>query len=123
MSKLIFLYNAESGWCNAVLDSAHKLMRPSTYKCSLCALTFSPFGEKSTWKKFRVNSGIPMEFSHKDETITQVDSLANISLPAVIYRTPNSAEIIIDTDQLNSMNSLEELITTIKLWTQTNLNT
>ena len=123
MSKLIFIYNAESGWRNAILDSAHKLINPSTYTCSLCALTYHTFGEKSTLKKFRINSSIPMEFLHRDEPMANENSLANISLPAVIYKTQESVEIIINTNQLNCMKSLDELVTTIKLWIQTNLNT
>ena len=123
MSKLIFIYNAKSGWRNALMDSAHKLISPSTYNCRLCALTFHTFSEKSKWRKFRTSSGIPMEFLHKDEPMAQVNSITNLSLPAVIYKTEDSAEIIINTKQLNGMNSLDELITTINLWLQTNLNT
>ena len=64
-----------------------------------------------------------MEFLHRDELMANENSLANISLPAVIYKTQESVEIIINTNQLNCMKSLDELVTTIKLWIQTNLNT
>lgn len=37
--QLIFVYNADGGTFNAIMDSAHKLFAPSTYQCSLCAIT------------------------------------------------------------------------------------
>ena len=38
--SLILVYNADSGFFNALADSAHKLLSPSTYDCRLCALTY-----------------------------------------------------------------------------------
>ncbi len=37
--QLIFVYNADGGTFNAIMDSVHKLFAPSTYQCSLCAIT------------------------------------------------------------------------------------
>ena len=34
---------------NTLTDAAHKLLRPSTYKCSLCQLTHGHFGEKKNF--------------------------------------------------------------------------
>ena len=53
--KLIFVYNADSGFLNTLGDFAHKIVRPSTYPCNLCAVTFGNLGMKMEWKKF-VNS-------------------------------------------------------------------
>jgi len=44
MSKLIFVYNADSGLLNAMKDWAHKIVSPETYPCSLCALTYNNLG-------------------------------------------------------------------------------
>jgi len=38
--NLIFVYNANGGLVNSWLDTAHKIVSPSTYSCSLCAITF-----------------------------------------------------------------------------------
>ena len=43
MMKLIFVYNAGSGKLNALFDMAHKIVSPTTYECSLCALTHDAF--------------------------------------------------------------------------------
>ena len=51
--KLIFIYNADSGLRNMIVDSAHKILSPDTYTCSLCDIAFGAFTENSVWKKFR----------------------------------------------------------------------
>lgn len=45
----------------------HKVLRPSTYQCNLCAITYGAFNMRKEWKSF-IDS-IPMEtiFLHKDE--------------------------------------------------------
>ena len=65
--KLLFIYNAKSGPLNAVLGSAHKYIRPKTYKCRLCQLTYSPFAMKRDWKNFVQQLPYPAEFLHADE--------------------------------------------------------
>ena len=39
--KFIFIYNAKGGRWNSTLDLVHKYVSPSTYKCSLCKITFN----------------------------------------------------------------------------------
>jgi hypothetical protein len=51
--NLLFVYNANSGKLNAAFDMAHKAISPSTYKCSLCALTHNPLKEKKEWVDFQ----------------------------------------------------------------------
>jgi len=52
ISKLIFVYNANSGAINALLDSAHKIISPQTYDCKLCELTYGVFKEDEEWLRF-----------------------------------------------------------------------
>ena len=80
--RLIFVYNADSGLGNAMLDSMHKIVSPQTYDCQLCALTFGVFTEKEQWKNFRETSEISMEFLHKDEITSDKKKLQK-SLEAI----------------------------------------
>jgi len=58
MSKLIFVYNADSGLLNAMKDWAHKIVSPETYPCSLCALTYDNLGMRRPWREFiKVHQG------------------------------------------------------------------
>lgn len=70
-SKLIFVYNADSGILNAVKDAVHKTFKPQTYGCNLCAVTFGPVFMKSEWRRFIENLPVPVEFLHRDEFTEQ----------------------------------------------------
>ncbi len=58
-TRLIFVYNADSGLLNAVKDAIHKAISPSTYPCRLCGLTFGAVRMKSAWKEFIDGLGLP----------------------------------------------------------------
>ena len=66
-TKLTFVYNANSGALNTWLDIGHKLLRPDTYSCNLCALTHGILKEKTEWRKYKEESQLDIEFLHKDE--------------------------------------------------------
>ena len=114
--KLIFIYNADSGLGNLLLDGAHKILSPNTYECSLCSLTFGAFSEKSIWKKFREESKVEMEFLHKDEFKKQYASKFGhkFTFPIVLVEGSNDLEVFISAAEMNSLDNEEELIGLIK---------
>lgn len=110
--KLIFIYNAESGLRNAVIDSMHKVISPKTYDCNLCDLTFGVFSENTTWKKFREASPVEMEFLHKDEFKKQYASKFGhkFTYPIILAATENGLEVFSGTEEINAIASAEELM-------------
>lgn len=114
--KLLFVYNANSGLRNALLDSAHKILSPSTYDCNLCDITFGVFTENSSWKRFRESSKIPMEFLHKDEFAQQYASKFGhkFTFPLVLAVTHDKLEVLVGTQVLNDLKSAEELVQLIE---------
>tara|TARA_R100000306_G_scaffold665_1_gene1500 strand:- start:45116 stop:45487 length:372 start_codon:yes stop_codon:yes gene_type:complete len=114
--KLIFVYNANSGAVNSVLDSAHKLLSPQTYQCSLCELTFRALSEKPAWKKFRTASAIEMVFLHKDEFLRQYRSkwLPKYNFPIILSEENNELHIFMDAENLDTVDGVSELITEIE---------
>jgi hypothetical protein len=110
--KLLFIYNANSGARNAILDSAHKIFSPNTYQCSLCDLTFGVFTENKSWKKFKSNAGLSMEFLHKDEFSRKYKSKFGykFSFPIVLVETNDRLEVFITTKELDALNNVENLI-------------
>lgn len=110
---LLFVYNANSGALNALFDVGHKLISPSTYKCSLCDLTFDTFKENKIWKAFRQESSINMAFYHKDEFETTYPN-EDMSYPSILKLENDSLTIVFDDTRLNKITSVEELITLIK---------
>lgn len=110
--KLIFVYNADSGALNTILDSMHKIVSPDTYDCNLCAITFGKFTEDSLWKAFREKGQREMIFLHRDEFLKQYASkwLPNYDFPIVLIENDGELEVFITNDILNTLNSSEALI-------------
>lgn len=109
-SKLVFVYNADSGAFNFLTDFAHKILSPETYSCHLCALTHSNFGMKKQWKKFLESLDAEMEFLHADEFKDKYD-FQETALPAV-YKLDGDGklEITIDAHTINQCRSIDDLI-------------
>jgi len=112
LQKLVFVWNADSGLRNLIIDGAHKILSPSTYACSLCSLTYGAFTEKSLWKDFRISAVLPMEFLHKDEFASLYASKFKTpyTLPIILAVTNKGFEVIVSTEELDALTSQEALI-------------
>ncbi|WP_127844370.1 GTPase [Psychroflexus aestuariivivens] len=110
--RLIFVYNADSGVKNSLLDSAHKFLKPETYECSLCQLTYGLFSENKKWKSFRKKSEIEFEFLHKDEYEKNFKSKfeALQPLPVILFQDNYDLDVFVSAEELNKMNDVSELI-------------
>lgn len=112
IDKLIFVYNANAGALNALLDSAHKIVSPDTYDCSLCAMTYGVFTENKAWADYRKSSNVEMDFLHKDEFLKQYRSkwLPKYTFPIVLINDDSGQGVFITTEELNEIASQEDLI-------------
>ena len=110
--KLIFIYNANSSIRNKLIDSAHKILSPSTYPCKLCDLTYGAFMENRNWREFREESPFEMEFLHKDEFKKQYASKFGhkFDWPIVLSSSNGNFEVFISRDELNGLANAKELI-------------
>ncbi len=114
--KLIFVYNANSGRVNAVIDSIHKITSPETYSCNLCAITFGNFSENKTWKHFRESSSVEMAFYHRDEFLKEYRSkwLPKYELPVILLVTNGELELAVSSEDINKLEGAEALVEMIK---------
>lgn len=111
--KLVFVYNADSGFLNSLLDIGHKIIKPETYTCNLCSLTFGNFAENAKWKKFREGSAHEMEFLHRDEF--EAKYVLQLPCPVILREAGDGKlEVAIAGERLNSFQSLDELITAVQ---------
>lgn len=110
--KLLFVYNANSGAINAVLDSFHKIASPETYDCRLCAITFGNFSENKIWKDFREASEVEMTFYHKDEFLKQFRSkwLPKYDFPIILLEENNELHVFMSSKDFNTLENAESLI-------------
>lgn len=109
---LVFVYNADSGPLNALLDFGHKIVSPSTYPCSLCALTYGTFGMRREWREFTRSLGHPLEFLHADE-LRERYGPQQTALPAVFMRGAKLEPLLTkaDLDRFTSLNELQTAVT------------
>lgn len=116
LKHLILVYNAHSGIGNSLLDSAHKIMSPSTYDCRLCSLTYGAVRERKEWKLFRERSTIPMIFYHKDEFLRVYASkfAAKFTFPIILAETGEDLEVLVTTTELNAIEDTSVLIEIVK---------
>lgn len=110
--ELIFVYNANSGLGNKLLDGLHKVIHPSSYECDLCAITYHAVGKRKTWRKFLKESKIPMRFMYRDTF--QQEFLHDIELPAVLRYENSSFTRILDKKDFENLNDLTEFIVLLR---------
>lgn len=111
--KLLFVYNANSGLFSAVMDSAHKVLSPDTYECNLCKLTYGNFKAKKTWIDFLKVLNIEKTFLHKNDFEKKYPN-KKISYPIILIEDNGNLEIFLDTEALNKVKELDELIEIIQ---------
>ncbi len=109
--KVLFVYNADSGLLNFILDAAHKIFSPATYPCNLCALTYTPTG-LPRWRRFVRTLPWPVAFLHKDELAEQYGE-TEAALPAAFVWDGNALHPWIDAQEMNDFESLDDLITAV----------
>jgi hypothetical protein len=109
--KLIFVYNAEIGKLNTLSDIAHKIIKPETYQCSLCAITHDAIKEKKAWTEFKKNTNIELEFLHRDEFEKEYKQTYDYP---VILENSDPIKTVISSSKLGEIKNVDELIKQIK---------
>jgi hypothetical protein len=109
---LMVVWNAESGWQQALLDSLHKWVSPATYSCNLCQLTHGGLGAKQAWKDFVQNSDRPIVFFHRDEfePLQQREGLPDFRLPTVLELKQGGIEVLLSAEQIEDLPDLPALL-------------
>ncbi len=111
--SLVFVYHADSGLFHALTDMAHKTFSPQTYQCNLCALTYSTFGMRKSWKQFLETLDLPFEFLHADQWKQRYGGLST-PLPAIFMKKTGRLELWIDADAINACRTIGDLKQLIK---------
>ena len=112
--RLILLYNAESGFMNAVWDSVQKIVSPGSYQCALCALSHGTFTMRGPWRAFLKGLPLSVEEYHRDEFASAFPE-AEIQ-PAAILIADSDAKprILVSAEELDAIESLDRLIEVVE---------
>ena len=109
IKKIIFVYNADSGIVSGLKDYFHKILKPSTYECRLCFVSYDNFGMKKPWKTYIESLPFPTEFLHRDEFAANYPEIKT-AFPAAFWDHGGKLSLLINADEMNAINNLEELI-------------
>lgn len=109
-ASLILVYNADSGLPNAVKDAVWKVLRPATYPCSLCALTYGWVSMHGRWRRFLGQLPQTKVFHHRDDFALAFPGLA-IPLPAILLAEGEAPpQVLVSAAELDALPDLEALI-------------
>ncbi len=109
-SRVIFIYNAQSGPFSALSDYVHKIVSPETYACQLCAITYGNLGMRSTWAGYVKALPVKVIFTYKDKLRAEPVIMRNAKLPAAFVTRDGETKLAITAKEFNACQSEEELI-------------
>jgi hypothetical protein len=112
--RLVFVYNADNGFFNALMDSAHKVFSPATYECTLCKFTYGLTGMLLPWKRFIDALDLPVVFLHRNEFREQFPQ-CTAPLPVVLLESgERGLEDFISADEIAAAGGLDALIALVR---------
>ena len=113
---LVFIWNADSGLQNALMDSLHKVLSPQTYSCKLCQLTYGITGPKMRWTEILKTLGRPVACYHRDEfqRTPIAEKFPSLELPAVLIATSDRLQILLSRDEIGQCKDLQALLGALK---------
>ena len=107
---LIFVYNANSGGWSALADWVHKTLRPSTYPCELCEMTYGILGMRRVWAEFIRQGGFEALFTYKDLVSQDYPELPTGALPAIYLKDAQQVREVVSSKDFSRLGSVESLI-------------
>jgi hypothetical protein len=110
---LVFVYNAPDGIGAALFDAVHKAVSPSTYPCSLCAVTYGAVAMKREWRAWLKALPIPTRFLHRDGFRRAYPKL-EVALPVVLLDANGTPRPLLSAEELNALPDLTTLMATLE---------
>ena len=107
--ELIFVYNAQKGRLNSLIDYFHKTISPGTYSCNLCAITHN-FKKKRKWKNFIQNFPHKIKFYYKDHLNDLSLNNYKNKLPCCLVYDDEKYSLLINKTTIDTLKNEEELI-------------
>lgn len=109
-TRLLIVYNADGGVLNALMHAVHKAFRPSTYPCSLCAITYGAVSMHDEWRRFLKSLPMEVVFHHRDD-FAETYPGHGVDLPAILLaRGDSSLQVLISSSELDRIADTFELM-------------
>lgn len=111
---LIIVYNADEGLGAALFDAVHKLVRPDTYPCDLCAITYGAVAMRGEWRDWLKAQPFLTEFYHKQDFIRAYPLLSTMALPAILRRDGDTLTLLIGAGDMRADMHVRGLIAALE---------
>jgi len=114
--RLILVYNADTGLIEALMHAVQKQFFPSTYPCSLCALTYGAVSMRGDWKRFWRSLDADVSFFHRDDFTESFPELGTggareVALPSILLSEGGlEPRVLISNKELDAMADVDELM-------------
>ncbi|MDJ0979188.1 MAG: hypothetical protein QNI87_11735 [Erythrobacter sp.] len=114
--RLICVYNADTGLIEALKHAVHKAVRPETYPCSLCALTYGAVSMRGDWKRFWRSLDADVDFYHRDDFTRDFPALGTggarqVALPVILVsEAGEEPRVAVSSEELDAMADVDELM-------------
>lgn len=111
---LVIVYNADEGLGAVLFDAVHKLVRPGTYPCDLCAITFGAMSMRATWRDWLKAQPFLSEFYHRQDFHRAFPALVHLPLPAILRRDGDELALLLGPDDMRADMAVAELVTAVE---------
>ncbi len=112
--QVLFVYNADGTVAGKVRDFLHKALRPDTYPCQLCAVTYGYVSMRAEWREFVASLDADVEFLHRDELRAEHSVVAAGELPAAWQSVDGMWQPLVDAPTMNACLDLQSLIAVVR---------
>jgi hypothetical protein len=115
-TRLLCVYNADTGLIEALMHAVHKQLRPETYPCSLCTLTYGAVSMRGDWKTFWQELDAEVLFYHRDDFTADFPKFGTggaqeVALPVImIDQADAELRVLISNEELDAMADVNELM-------------
>lgn len=113
--RIVFVYNANSSILEIIGHVLHAALRPSTYPCRLCLLSYGATGMRGGWKRFvRELKARPdtqlVEHLHIDELVAAHGDPGDPK--PCLYESWDGGplQLVVSAEQMNTTHTIDELI-------------
>jgi len=110
---LVFVYNAEAGLVHGIMDSIHKLVSPSTYKCDLCAITYGLTRMKDDWRTWLERYDRPVQFFHRTD-FRQAWPGVDVQLPVILVQENDALRVLVSATELAHIADVGQLVAVLE---------
>jgi hypothetical protein len=108
ISKILFVYNAEAGFLNGMMDSLHKTVSPETYECALCSITHGMFSMDKTWRAYLKSLPHESTFYHRKD-FGEAFPNAYFELPVILLQRGEKFVELVSAKQMKEASDVNSL--------------